>query len=49
MSTRTLTIGNSQGIRVPKPLLELTLSGRSLIVTSARATVLGTLGEPFVS
>ena len=42
---RIVRIGNSQGIRIPKPLLEqaglgdeveLTLSGRSLILTPAR-------------
>jgi len=42
---RIVRIGNSQGIRIPKPLLEqaglgdeveLTLAGRSLIVTPAR-------------
>jgi len=45
MRARIVKIGNSQGIRIPKPLLEqadlgdeveLTLSGRSLIVTRAR-------------
>jgi antitoxin MazE len=45
MRARIVRIGNSQGIRIPKPLLEqaglgdeveLTLAGRSLIVTPAR-------------
>ena len=50
MRARIVKIGNSQGIRIPKPLLEqadlgdeveLTLSGRSLIVTRARAARAG--------
>jgi len=45
MRARIVRIGNSQGIRIPKPLLEqaglgdeveLTLAGRSLIVTPAQ-------------
>jgi len=50
MRVRIVRIGNSQGIRIPKPLLEqagladeveLTLAGRSLIVTRARAARAG--------
>jgi len=50
MRARIVKIGNSQGIRIPKPLLEqadlgdeveLTLSGHSLIVTRARAARAG--------
>ena len=50
MRARIVRIGNSQGIRIPKPLLEqagladeieLTLAGRSLIVTPARAARAG--------
>ena len=50
MRARIVKIGNSQGIRIPKPLLEqadlgdeveLTLAGRSLIVTRARAARAG--------
>ncbi len=47
MKTRIVAIGNSQGIRIPKPLLEQTgLSGEVEIRAEAGALVIRPIKEP---